>query len=105
MARVPAEWRPCFQALRLPPGAPLPLPPCIRHRALPPTAGDRHGVPARVRAPQRVALARISGWFPGCMGLFARFCINFFLGGLEGVIAQRAGLYPPTARGHSRGGA
>jgi hypothetical protein len=38
----------------LPIGAPLPAaPPCILQRRLPRTAGDRHGVPMRVRAPQR----------------------------------------------------
>jgi hypothetical protein len=55
------ERAPCFQALRLPRGAPLPLPPCIRQRALPWTAGERHGAPDRVRAPQRGALARMVG--------------------------------------------
>jgi len=32
---------------------PVLLPPCSRHRALPFIAGDRHGVPLRVRAPHR----------------------------------------------------
>src|SRR5260221_11145724 len=44
------KW-PCFKALRLPLGAPVPLPPCIRQRLAPATAGARHGVPRRVFAP------------------------------------------------------
>ena len=60
-----AERSPCFQALRLPLGAPGLVPPCIRHRRLPLTAGERHSAPDRVFAPQRGALAR----FSGCMGL------------------------------------
>ena len=31
-ANVAADRPPCFQALRLPSGAPLPLPPCTRRR-------------------------------------------------------------------------
>ena len=51
-----AERPPCLKAFRLPGDAPLPAaPPCIRHRRLPRTAGDRHGLPDRVRAPQRQA--------------------------------------------------
>ncbi len=51
-ATASAERPPCFQAFRLPGAAPLPVaPPCIRHRRLPRTAGDRHGLPPRVRAP------------------------------------------------------
>src|SRR5260221_4943030 len=46
------KW-PCFKALRLPLGAPDPLPPCIRQRLAPATAGARHGVQRRVLAPQR----------------------------------------------------
>ncbi|MBB3777235.1 hypothetical protein FHS52_003232 [Erythromicrobium ramosum] len=46
-------------AFWLPMGAPDPLaPPCIRHRSFSRTAGERHGVPDRVFAPQR-ALAII----------------------------------------------
>jgi len=66
-----AERAPCFQALRLPFGAPGLVPPCILHRRLPLTAGDWHSVPERVRARQRGACASRSG----CMGLFACFCI------------------------------
>ncbi len=45
---------PCFSAFLLPFGAPDPgAPPCIRQRLLPLTAGDMHGMPARVFAPQR----------------------------------------------------
>jgi len=59
-ARAAAAQNPSFQAFRLPRGAPdlraLPPPhPCIRQRGRPCTAGDRQGVPARVRAPQRGA--------------------------------------------------
>lgn len=43
---------PCFQALRLPFGAPGVLPPCIRHLPFG-IAGERQGVPFLVRAPQR----------------------------------------------------
>src|SRR3954453_4255540 len=51
-----AEYWPCFSALRLPIGAPLPAaPPCILQRRFPRTAGDRHGFPLRVRAPHRGA--------------------------------------------------
>lgn len=58
---------PCFHALRLPRGAPLPFAaPCIRHRFFPLTAGDWHAVPLRVVAKHRGAAAKISG----CMGLF-----------------------------------
>lgn len=46
--------RPCLRAFWLPMGAPEPLaPPCMRHRFLPRTAGDRHGLPVRVLAPHR----------------------------------------------------
>ena len=39
-------------------GAPLSAaPPCILQRRLPRTAGDRHGFPLRVRAPQRSVLS------------------------------------------------
>jgi hypothetical protein len=63
MCFMRAVKAPCFQRLRLPRGAPLPFPPCIRHRALPLTAGDWQGAPPRVRAraPQRGAAATISG--------------------------------------------
>lgn len=64
---VSTERPPCFHALRLFLGAPLPLPPCIRHRLPPFTAGDWHSIPERVRARQRGACASRSG----CMGLFA----------------------------------
>lgn len=41
-------------AFLLPRGAPDPgAPPCIRQRRLPLTAGDLHGLPERVLAPQR----------------------------------------------------
>jgi hypothetical protein len=60
--------RPCFNALVLPFGAPDPAaPPCIRQRFLPLTAGDRHGFPRRVRAPQRVLDSIgpvLRGWLP-----------------------------------------
>ena len=51
---APADLAPCFQAFRLPLGAPGEGPPCIRQRPLG-IAGDLHGVPLRVRAPQRLA--------------------------------------------------
>ena len=71
-ASVCAERSPCFHALRFPFGAPQLFPPCILHRCLPLTAGDRHSAPDRVRASQRGALAR----FAGCMGLSVRM-FNF----------------------------
>lgn len=64
-----AERLPCLQAWLLPFAAPLLVPPCILHRFLPLTAGERHGWPALVLAPQRGALAKISG----CMGLSVLF--------------------------------
>jgi hypothetical protein len=59
--------------LRDPSGAPLPAaPPCILHRAFPRTAGDRHGLPFRVRAKHRGArFMRQSRW---CMGLASVSC-------------------------------
>ena len=46
---------PCFQAFLLPLGAPLPLPPCIRHLFRPLIAGDWHAAPMRVVAKHRGA--------------------------------------------------
>ena len=51
---APADLAPCFQAFRLPLGAPGDGPPCIRQRPLG-MAGDWHGLPLRVRAPQPLA--------------------------------------------------
>ncbi len=51
MANVDAERPPCFKAFWLPFGAPGDDPPCIRQRPLA-IAGDRHGFPLRVFAPQ-----------------------------------------------------
>lgn len=45
-----AEYFPCFQALRLPFGAPGLFPPCIRHRPLG-IADEAQGEPILVRAP------------------------------------------------------
>ena len=42
----------------------------MRHRRLPVTAGDRHGVPRRVFAPQRGAWCIGQTW---CTGLFLDF--------------------------------
>ena len=47
-----ALYRPCFHARRLPFGTPGFCPPCIRQRPFG-IAGDRHGLPLRVRAPHR----------------------------------------------------
>jgi hypothetical protein len=63
---------PCFQALRLPFGAPGLVPPCIRHRILPFTAGDRHSCPALVLAPQRGASVDL----PHGMGLIGYLFIR-----------------------------
>src|SRR5713101_7494815 len=52
-------------------GAPLPgAPPCILQRRFPRTAGDWHGFPLRVRAPQR------SAWFI-CNSLHS-ICSSFY---------------------------
>lgn len=67
-----AERPPCFRALLFPSGAPGFVPPCIRHRFRPFTAGDWHAVPERVRAKQRGADASRSG----CMGLIVNFSIS-----------------------------
>ena len=61
-ARSAPLYSPCRQALRLPGTAPDPsAPPCIRQRRRPRTRGPRQGVPARVRAPQRGAVAKGAG--------------------------------------------
>src|SRR5438105_4054494 len=53
-------------------GAPLPAaPPCILQRRFPRTAGDRHALPIRVRAPQRAF--RCIGNFSGCISFFLGF--------------------------------
>ena len=55
-ARASRVYIPCFSAFLLLSGAPEPgAPPCIRHRLFPLTAGDLHGFPERVLAPQRGA--------------------------------------------------
>jgi hypothetical protein len=51
-AMASAVYRPCLRAFLLPFGAPGDGPPCIRQRPFG-IAGDRHGFPIRVRAPQR----------------------------------------------------
>lgn len=64
--------RPVRNALLFPKGAPDPLPPCIRHRPFPLTAGDSHAVPLRVFAPQRGAEAspsRLRLWSPDTYSL------------------------------------
>ena len=49
-----AEYQPCLSALVFPDCPPEPCaPPCMRHRALPETAGDLQGAPLRVFAPHR----------------------------------------------------
>jgi hypothetical protein len=53
-----------LRAFWLPRGAPEPAaPPCIRHLFFPFTAGAWHGVPERVRAPQRglASIGPVSG--------------------------------------------
>ena len=52
VAIASAENRPCLKAFRLPFGAPGDFPPRIRQRPFG-IAGDRHGLPFRVRAPHR----------------------------------------------------
>ena len=64
----------------MPMGAPLPAaPPCIRHRRFPRTAGDWHGFPLRVRAPQRAA--RVVGNLSCCIGLYLEFLLGSASGG------------------------
>jgi hypothetical protein len=57
VAGVPQSFArivPMLQCVLLPRGAPDPgAPPCIRQRLFPLTAGDIHGLPERVLAPQR----------------------------------------------------
>src|SRR5256885_16760113 len=62
-----AVKRPVFRAFRLFLGAPGDGPPCIRHLPFA-IAGDWHGFPLRVRAPQRFARC-----ISKCMGLILRF--------------------------------
>src|ERR1700722_13371821 len=53
-AKASLVYRPCLSAFLLPGRAPEPAaPPCIRQRFFPRTAGDIHGFPKRVLAPQR----------------------------------------------------
>ena len=73
-ASVSPDRPPCFQALRLPLGGPLPFPPCIRQRFAPLIAGDLHNVPIRVIARHLRAAASRAG--SGCMGLFGGVCIS-----------------------------
>ena len=47
-----AEYRPCLYAFLFPVGAPGDVAPCIRQRPFG-VAGDWHGIPLRVLAPQR----------------------------------------------------
>ena len=52
--RLARERPPRLSAFWFPAGAPDPCaPPCIRHRLLPCTAGERHALPLRVLAPHR----------------------------------------------------
>src|SRR3954452_1396747 len=67
-ASASAVRRPCLSAFRLPRGGPARAP-CILHRRLPLTAGDRHGLPPRVRAPQR-----------GLRCMAQRLCTGSFVG-------------------------
>ena len=76
---VLADLAPCFQAFRLPLGAPGEVPPCMRQRPLG-IAGDRHGFPFRVCAPQ--AVAGFEWPVFECMGLSVRF-LNFFPPGMH----------------------
>ena len=58
-------------------GAPLPAdPPCILQRRLPHTAGDRHGLPLRVRAPQR-GVRCIGNCSGGISFLLRFFAVHF----------------------------
>ena len=74
-AREPRDsgsYRPCLSAFWFPFGAPEPLaPPCMRQRRFPLTAGDAHGVPRRVLAPQRrlAPIARVSRRRVGAMSI------------------------------------
>ena len=64
------DHRPSLSAFLLPLGAPGDLPPCMRHLPFG-IAGDWHGLPFLVRAPQRGL------WCMGnllCMGLILCFC-------------------------------
>lgn len=73
-----ADLPPCFQALRLPLGAPGFVPPFILLRRFPLTAGDRHSFPFWVRARQSCASASGIGWLRlfGCFSPPARMVIR-----------------------------
>ncbi len=65
-------YSPCLSAFLFRRGAPDPAaPPCMRQRFLPLTAGDMHGFPDRVLAPQR-GLASIGPVLRGCLPLMDR---------------------------------
>src|SRR5579862_5593291 len=69
-ARTSSEYKPCLKRARLDRAKPSDVfgpvlrPPCMRQRCRPLIAGDRHGVPRRVLAPQRGALFGSPGGFP-----------------------------------------
>lgn len=66
------ERSPCFQAFIFPFGAPVFLPPWMRHRRFPLIAGAWHGVPRRVFASHRGADRKRA---TGFIGLFVTFSI------------------------------
>src|SRR3954451_3860999 len=81
-----AVRRPCLSAFRLPRGGPARAP-CILHRRLPLTAGDRHRLPPRVRAPQR-----------GLRCMAQRLCTGSFVGSssIPSPLADGAHDRPPA---------
>ena len=85
-----------LSAFRLLPGAPLPVaPPCIRHRCLPFTAGEPHGLPLRVRA-QHLGL-RCMGQGCLCMGSILVFALGPAPLGDSTDDGLAAGLHPAAA--------
>ena len=72
LAIASAVYRPCFQACLLPLGAPGDRPPCMRQRPFG-IAGDRHGFPLLVRAPQGRPAHRP---FRGLLGVHSRYGLH-----------------------------
>jgi len=99
-ARAAAAQNPSFQAFRLPCGAPdlrnLPPPhPCIRQRRRPWTAGDRQGVPVRVRAPQRGAARSLAA---SAVTVFSPVLIGVSRSGFQSAGGPFAACLPPFCR-------
>ena len=64
-------YLPCIQAFRLPFGAPVEEPPCMRQRPLG-MAGDLHAFSVLVRAPQAITSVQVER-----MGLFRADAVEY----------------------------